>query len=132
MSEQQPPEPGPPAPPPEAAPAPYAPLPPPVSSPPPAAPPGTPPPVLPTAIGAGGTAGLLSQFTGSAGWACLVGVITIAVPFIFNRVFFFLPIIGLILAIQAIVRSRKMVGGIVGIVLNVIGGIITLLGLFGG
>ncbi len=132
MSEQQPPEPGPPAPPPEAAPAPYAPLPPPVSSPPPAAPPGTPPPVLPTAIAAGGTAGLLYQFTGSAGWACLVGVITIAVPFIFNRVFFFLPIIGLILAIQAIVRSRKMVGGIVGIVLNVIGGIITLLGLFGG
>ncbi len=79
-----------------------------------------------------GTAGLLYQFTGSAGWACLVGVITIVVPFVFNRVFFFLPIIGLILAIQAIVRSRKMVGGIVGIVLNVIGGIITLLGLFGG
>ena len=79
-----------------------------------------------------GTAGLLYQFTGSAGWACLVGVITIVVPFVFNRVFFFLPIIGLILGIQAIVRSRKMVGGIVGIVLNVIGGIITLLGLFGG
>jgi hypothetical protein len=88
--------------------------------------------VLPTAVAAGGAAGLLYQFTGSAGWSCLVGVICIVVPFVFNRVFFFLPIIGLILAIQAIVRSRKMVGGIVGIVLNVIGGIITLLGLFGG
>jgi hypothetical protein len=58
-------------------------------------------------------------------------VICIAVPFVFNRVFFFLPIIGLILAIQAIVRSKKMIGGIVAIVLNVIGGIITLIGLFG-
>src|SRR5260370_21400037 len=101
MSEQQTPEPVPPAPPPEPAPAPYAPLPPPVSSPPPAAPPGTPPPVLPTAIAAGGTAGLLYQFTGSAGRARLLGVITIPVPFLFNRVFFFLPAIGRVLAIHA-------------------------------
>jgi hypothetical protein len=93
--------------------------------------PGAPPPVLPTSVGPVGTAGILYQFTGSAGWACLVGVICIAVPFVFNRVFFFLPIIGLILAIQAIVRSKKMIGGIVAIVLNVIGGIITLIGLFG-
>ena len=139
MSEEQPPSPETPPPPPEApppppeaSPAPYAPLPPPPMGSPPAAPQGTPPPVLPTAVAAGGTAGLLYQFSGSAGWACLVGLICIVVPFVFNRVFFFLPIIGLILAIQAIVRTRRMVGGIVGIVLNVIGGIITLLGLFGG
>jgi hypothetical protein len=93
--------------------------------------PGAPPPVLPTSVAPVGTAGILYQFTGSAGWACLMGVICIAVPFVFNRVFFFLPIIGLILAIQAIVRSKKMIGGIVAIVLNVIGGIITLIGLFG-
>src|SRR5260370_42146848 len=120
MSEQQTPEPVPPAPPPEPAPAPYAPLPPPVSSRPPAAPPGTPPPVLPTAIGAGGTAGLLYQFTGSAGWACLVGVITIAVPFIFNRVFFFLPIIGLIPALPAFVPSRERGAGVRGAAVDVV------------
>lgn len=86
---------------------------------------------MPPSIGpAAGTAGVLSQFTGSAGWGVLVGLACIVVPFVFNRVFFFLPIIGLILGIQAI-RQGKLIGGIVAIVLNVIGGIITLLGLFG-
>jgi hypothetical protein len=37
-----------------------------------------------------------------------------------------------ILAILAITRNKQMIGGIVGIVLNVIGGIITVLGLTGG
>jgi hypothetical protein len=91
-----------------------------------------PPPVQPVATRAGGGAGFLSQFTGSAGWSCLTGVGTIVVPFGFNRVFFFLPIIGLILALQAIFRRRQMVGGIIGLVLNILGGIITLIGLFGG
>jgi hypothetical protein len=95
-------------------------------------PPGTPPPVLPTQRAGTGGAGFISQFKGPAGWACLVGVITIVVPFAFGRVFFFLPIIGLILALQAIFRNRQMVGGIIGLVLNVIGGIVTLIGLFGG
>ena len=88
----------------------------------------TPAPVLPTR--AAGAAGLMSQLRGNAGWGILLGVICIVVPFVFNRVFFFLPILGLIAAIQAI-RRGKLIGGIVGIVLNVIGGIITLLGLFG-
>lgn len=61
----------------------------------------------------------------------LLGVVTIVVPFVFNRVFFFLPIIGLLAGIQAL-RTRKVIGGIVAIVLNVIGGIITILGLVGG
>lgn len=111
----------------------YAAPPPPPYAPPPGTyqPPGAPPPVMPMRIGAAaGTAGVISQFTGSALWACLLGIVTIAVPFIFNRDFFFLPIIGLIAGIQAI-RQGKLIGGIVGIVLNVIGGVITLLGLFG-
>ncbi len=124
-----------PPPPPESNPGPYSSPPPPPAGyqPPPGTyqPPGTPPPVLPTQMAAGGAAGILSQFTGSAGWACLVGIICIVVPFVFNRVFFFLPIIGLILAAQAIFRSKQMIGGIVAIVLNVIGGIITLIGIFG-
>lgn len=91
------------------------------------------PPVLPTAGGGAGvgTAGFISQFTGAAGWGVLLGVVTIVVPFVFNRVFFFLPIIGLLAGIQAL-RTRKVIGGIVAIVLNVIGGIITILGLVGG
>jgi hypothetical protein len=97
------------------------------------APPGMPagqaPPVLPMAIG--GSAFAISQFTGPAGWSILLGLVTIIVPFLFNRVFFFLPIIGLLSAVQAI-RRGKMIGGVIGIVLNVIGGIITLIALFGG
>lgn len=76
-------------------------------------------------------AGLLSQFTGNAGWGILVGVATIVVPIFFNRVFFFLPIIGLIVGIYAITR-RQLIGGIVAVVLNVIGGILTIIGLVGG
>lgn len=111
------------------------PLPPGYAAPPPAypAPPGMPrgqaPPVLPMAAGGGAFA--ISQFTGAAGWAILLGLVTIIVPFLFNRVFFFLPIIGLLSAVQAI-RRGKVIGGVIGIVLNVIGGIITLIALFGG
>jgi hypothetical protein len=71
------------------------------------------------------------QFGGEAGIAVLVGLATIIVPFVFNRVFFFLPIIGLLSGIQAMRRGR-MIGGIVAIALNVIGGIITILALTGG
>ncbi len=127
MSEQ-PQEPGSPAPPPPPPPPGGAAYPPPPPS--PYGQPGTPPPVLPTAVGAVGAAGLISQFTGNAGWSLLLGVVTIAVPFIFNRVFFFLPIIGIIAGIVAI-RRGQLIGGIVGLVLNAIGGLVTLVGLFG-
>jgi hypothetical protein len=79
----------------------------------------------------GGGVFAISQFTGAAGWSILLGLVTIVVPFLFNRVFFFLPIIGLLSAVQAI-RRGKVIGGVIGIVLNVIGGIITLIALFGG
>jgi hypothetical protein len=94
-------------------------------------PPAPPPqPWQQTPIGAGaGAAGVLSQFTGPAAWACGIGLVTIVVPFVFNRVFFFLPIIGIIQGIRAI-RAGKMIGGLVGIGLSAIGGVITLLGVF--
>jgi len=96
---------------------------------------GFPPPVTwqqPGQPAGGGIAGvgLLSQFSGPAAWACGVGLVTIVVPFFFNRVFFFLPIIALIYGIRAIQRG-KLIGGIVGMVLSAIGGVITLFGLFG-
>jgi hypothetical protein len=91
-----------------------------------------PPGQMPQAVGPAPVGvSMISQFTGAAGWGILLGLVTIAVPFIFGRVFFFLPIIGLIAGIQAI-RTGKLIGGIVAIVLNIIGGIITLIGLFGG
>jgi hypothetical protein len=77
------------------------------------------------------SAGLMAQFTGNAGWGILVGIATILVPLLFQRVFFVLPIIGLIIGIYAVVR-RQVIGGVVAIVLNVIGGILTIIGLTGG
>jgi hypothetical protein len=44
------------------------------------------------------------------------------------HVFFFLPLLGLFYGVRAIMRGR-MIGGIIGIVLNIIGGVITLLAL---
>jgi hypothetical protein len=90
-----------------------------------------PPPIVPMAPPSSGGMNLMYQFSGVAGWSVLLGVVSIAVPFIFNRVFFFLPIIGLIAGVRAIMRGR-MIGGIVGIVLNVIGGLITILALTAG
>ena len=142
MSDQQPPYPGSPPPPPgpPAEPPAYQPPPP---GPPPASyqpPPPVygspvmgqvPPPIVPMAPPAGGGVSFLYQFSGAAGWSVLLGVVSIVVPFVFNRVFFVLPLIGLVSAVRAIQRGR-VIGGVTGIVLNVIGGIITLIGLFGG
>jgi hypothetical protein len=72
---------------------------------------------------------LMSQFTGDAFWSVGVGVVSVVVPFVFNRVFFFLPLIGLFYGIRAIRRGR-VVGGIVGVVLNVIAGLIAAVSLF--
>ena len=92
-------------------------------------PPGT-PTQAPQPIAAAGPAGLISQFTGNAGWAILVGLITVIVPLAFNRIYFFLPVIGLIIAIYAIVR-KQVIGGILALVLNIIGGVLTIQGLTG-
>ena len=108
--------------------------PPPGYAPPPVVPPGSPgqvpPPYLPTAA-AGAGLGLASQFSGDALWSVGFGLASTILPFVLNYVFFFLPLLGIFYGIRAIMRGR-MIGGIVGIVLNVIGGIITLLSLFGG
>ena len=87
-----------------------------------------PPPYLPVAA-AGTGLNLMSQFSGDALWSVGFGLAATIVPFVLNRVFFFLPLIGLFYGVRAIMRGR-MIGGIVGIVLNVIGGIITLIVLF--
>jgi hypothetical protein len=77
--------------------------------------------------------GLTSQFTGAAAWSIGFGLVSIIVPFVTNFYFPILPIFGLLNGVRAIQRG-KIIGGIVGIVLNVIGGIVSLLfsGLIGG
>jgi hypothetical protein len=90
--------------------------------------PGIPPAIVPQGASA---AGIISQFTGNAGWSLLLGVVTIAVPLLLNRVFFFLPIVGFVAAIMAI-RRGQLIGGIVGLVLNAIGGLLTVAGLMNG
>ncbi|HEV2415221.1 MAG TPA: hypothetical protein VGX27_10455 [Candidatus Dormibacteraeota bacterium] len=88
-----------------------------------------PQPAMP-GVGAGwGAVGILAQFEPPALWAIIAGLVTIVVPFVFGRVFFFLPIIAVITGFRAI-QGGKLIGGIVGIVLGIIGGIITVIGLF--
>ena len=89
-----------------------------------------PPPYLPTAA-AGDGIGLMSQFSGDALWSIGLGLVSIVVPFFANRVFYFLPLVGIFYGIRAIMRGR-MIGGIVGTALSVIGGLITILTLMGG
>jgi hypothetical protein len=84
------------------------------------------PPYAPAAIGAGASLGVLSQFTGSAAWAIGLGLATIIVPFTLGRVFYITPIVAFLAGIRA-ERAGKVIGGVVGMVLSVIGGIITVI-----
>jgi hypothetical protein len=75
-------------------------------------------------------AAMLSQVTGVAGGSILLGLATVIVPLAFGYVFYVLPIAGFLAGIAAI-RRGQLIGGIVGIVLNAMGGILTLVGLTG-
>jgi hypothetical protein len=83
------------------------------------------------AVGAGGA--FMSQFGGAAAWSIGLGVVSIVVPFFANFYFPIMPIIGGLNGVRAIQRGRVM-GGIVGLVLNGIGGLVALFasGLIGG
>ena len=107
-------------------------LPPPADIPPPGYSVQVPPPYMPVAaVGAGGA--LMSQFRGAAAWSIGLGIVSIVVPFVSTFYFPIMPIIGALSGVRAIQRGR-VIGGIVGLVLNGIGGIIALIAsrLFGG
>ena len=89
------------------------------------------PPPPYAAMGVAGAAGLMSQFTGRAAWSIGVGLVTIIAPFVVHWVFYVLALVGLLYGVQAI-RRGQLIGGIIGIVLNVIGGLLTVLILTGG
>jgi hypothetical protein len=91
-----------------------------------------PPPYMPVAaVGASGA--LMSQFGGAALWSIGLGIVSIVVPFVSNFYFPIMPIIGALNGVRAIQRGR-LIGGIVGLVLNGIGGLVALIfsGVIGG
>jgi hypothetical protein len=83
------------------------------------------PPAYPGMSTGAGAAGIMSQFSGRAAWSIGIGLVTIIAPFVIHFVFYLLAIVGLIYGIQAI-RRGLLIGGIVGIALNVIGGLLTI------
>ena len=111
----------PPAPPPTYSDIPYA---------PPPGPPGYPPAAgYPSAVAG---LGIMSQFRGVALWSVILGVLSVGVPIVTGLTsggsvvyFYVLPIFGFIRGVQAVTRGQ-VVGGIVGIILNAIGGLISL------
>jgi hypothetical protein len=87
----------------------------------------------PMALGGAMAGGLLYQLGGPAAWSIVFGLASIIVPFAFGYYFIVLPIAGLIGAVRAMQRGR-LIGGVIGIVVNLIGGLISLIssGLIGG
>ncbi|HET7465033.1 MAG TPA: hypothetical protein VFL29_00055 [Candidatus Dormibacteraeota bacterium] len=87
----------------------------------------------PGMVAAGGGMALMQQFGGDAAWSIGLGLVGIVVPIFFSFYFPLLPIIGFIQAVRAIMKGR-LIGGIVGIVVNAVAGLVALLasGLIGG
>jgi hypothetical protein len=77
-------------------------------------------------MAAAAAGGIMYQLGGPAAWSIGIGVVSIVVPFFFNFYFPLLPIAGFISAIRAFQRGR-LIGGVVGIVVNVLGGIVSLI-----
>jgi len=126
-----PPPPGAPPPPPIAPPPPYQGLPPGYQ--PPSMPPGSPgympPGIGPTATGVG--LGLGAQIVGARS-SIIVGVIGIFVPIVTAFIlsgsvvyFYLLPIFGFIYGVRSMTRGF-VVGGIIGVVLNLLAGLVSL------
>jgi hypothetical protein len=87
-----------------------------------------PPPGYPTTRPA---ISVMSQFTGMAMWSIILGLLSVGVPVVTGLFtsggivyFYILPIFGFIRGIQAVTRGQ-VIGGVVGIVLNIIGGLLS-------
>src|SRR6266496_3441285 len=89
--------------------------------------PGIPPPIGPAPAGAS----ILRQFTGTAAVGILLGLATVIVPLVWHWVFYVLPVAGFLAGIAAI-RRGQLLGGIIAVVLNAMGAVLTLIGLTGG
>lgn len=80
-------------------------------------------PLIAFAMGGGAMSG---QFGGPALWSIAVGVLGIGLPFFTPFYFRILPIAGIYTGVRAIMSGR-LIGGAVGIVLNVVAGIMSLI-----
>jgi len=89
--------------------------------------PGIPQPIGPAPVGAS----ILRQLTGTAGIGILLGLATVIVPLVWGYVFYVLPVAGFLAGITAI-RRGQLIGGIIAVILNAMGAILTLIGLTGG
>jgi len=74
---------------------------------------------------------LTSQFTGIAMWSIILGLLSVGVPVVSGLFmgggvvyFYVLPIFGFIRGVQAVTRGQ-VIGGIVGVVLNIMGGLLS-------
>jgi hypothetical protein len=86
----------------------------------------------PAVYGAAAGFSLMSQFTGIALWSIILGAVSVGVPIATYlstggtvTFFYVLPIVGLIRGFTAISRGQ-VIGGMVGMGLNAIGGLISL------
>ncbi len=86
----------------------------------------TPGPTGAAGVGMSVTSHLGWQFGGSAAWSIGFGAASVLAPIFTSFYFPILPIFGLWRAVIAI-RSGRLIGAVVGIVLNVIGGLLSLL-----
>ena len=92
-----------------------------------------PQPINPGAVAFGSASAIMYQFGGPAAYSIVVGVLGIALPFVAGYYFRVLPIFGIISGARAMMRGR-LLGGAVGIGVNVLAGIVSLIdsGLIGG
>lgn len=82
-------------------------------------------PMNPGALVFGGVGALGYQFGGNAAYSIVVGVLGIALPFMAGYYFRVLPIFGIITGVRAMTRGRVL-GGAVGVGVNVLAGIVSL------
>lgn len=80
-------------------------------------------PLIAFAMGGGVMSG---QFSGPALWSIVVGVLGIALPFFTPFYFRVLPIFGIISGVRAVLSGR-LIGGLIGIGLNAVAGIFSLI-----
>ncbi len=85
-----------------------------------------PPPAAPASSPARRPAGLAYQFSGNALWSIVFGVASVVVPVLTPVYFPILPIFGLWRGVLAI-RTGRVAGGVVGVVANVLGCVVSLL-----
>ena len=84
-----------------------------------------PQPVNPGAVAFGSASAIMYQFGGPAAYSVIVGLLGIALPFFAGYYFRVLPIFGIWSGVRAIMRGRVL-GGAVGIGLNVLAGLVSL------